>query len=101
MGIHLPELRGRLPLGVIPTNTSIARRSEAICRCLQSPLAGAHDDEGPTSAHPEGLLLSGDPTVRGEDASPGRLPEGPLRDELNKLGWPHSGCGPGHGGSTS
>ena len=31
---------------------------------------------------------------------PGGFP-GPLRDELNKLGWPHSGCGPGHGGSTS
>ena len=61
-------------MGVIPTNTSIAQWSKAVCRCLQSPLAGAHDDEGPTSAHPEGLLPSGDPAVRGEDASPGGFP---------------------------
>ena len=72
-----------------------------VCRCLQSPLAGAHDDEGPTGACPEGLLPSGDPAIRGEDASPWRLPEGPLRDERNKSGRPHSGCGPGHEGSTS
>ena len=88
-------------MGVVPTDTPIARWSEELCGYLHSPLAGAHDDEGPTSACPEGLLPSGDPTVRGEDASPGRLPEGPLRDELDKLGWPHSGCGPGHEGSTS
>ena len=75
--------------------------SEVVRRCLWSPLAGAHDDEGPTSAHPEGLLPSGNPTIRGEDASPWRLPEGPLGDELDKLGWPHSGCGTGHEGSTS
>ena len=77
-------------MGVVPTNTSIAQWSEAICRCVQSPLAGAHDDEGPTDACPEGLLPSGNPTIRGEDASPRRLPEGPLWDELNKLGQPHS-----------
>ena len=47
------------------------------------------------------MLPGGDPTIRGEDASPWRLPEGPLRDEPNKLGRPHSGCGPGHEGSTS
>ena len=64
-------------------------------------LAGAHNDEGPTGACPEGLLPSGDPAVRGEDTSPRRLPKGSLRDELNKLGRPHSGCGPGHEGSTS
>ena len=101
MGIRLPELGGWLPLGVVPTNTSITQWSKTVCRCLQSPLAGAHDDEGPAGAFPEGLLPSGDPTVRGEDASPWRLPEGPLRDELNKLGRTHSGCGPGHEGSTS
>ena len=101
VGICSPELGGRLPLGVIPRNTSVARRSEKICGCLQSPLAGAHNDEGLTGACPEGLLPGGDPTVRGEDASPWRLPEGPLRDEPNKLGRPHSGCGPGHEGSTS
>ena len=72
-----------------------------VCRCLQSPLAGAHDDEGPTGACPEDLLPSGDPAIRGEDASPWRLPERPLRDERNKSGRPHSGCGPGHEGSTS
>ena len=101
MGICSPELRGRLPLGVIPRNTSVARRSEKICRRLQSPLAGAHNDEGLTGACPEGLLPGGDPTVRGEDASSWRLPEGPLWDEPNKLGRPHSGRGPGHEGSTS
>ena len=101
MGIHLPELGGQLPLGVIPTNISVARRSKTVCRCLQSPLAGAHDDEEPTGACPEGLLPGGDPAVRGEDASPWRLPEGPLREEPNKLGQSHSGCGPGHEGSTS
>ena len=101
MGIRSPELRGRLPLGVIPTNTLVARWSATVCRCLQSPLAGAHDDEGLTGARPEGLLPGGDPAVRGEDASPWRLPKGPLRDEPNKLGWPHTGCGPGHEGSTS
>ena len=101
MGICSPELGGRLPLGVIPRNTSVTRRSEMICGRLQSPLAGAHDDEGPTGAHPEGLLPGGDPTIRGEDATPWRLPERPLQDEPNKLGQPHSGCGPGHEGSTS
>ena len=101
MGICLPELRGRLPLGVIPRNTSVPQQSEMICGHLQSPLAGTHDDEGLTGAHPEGLLPGGSPAVRGEDASPWRLPEGPLQDEPNKLGWPHSGCGPGHEGSPS
>ena len=88
-------------MGVVPTNTSVAQRSKMVCRRLQSPLAGAHDDEGLTGARPEGLLPGGNPTVRGEDASPWRLPEGPLQDEPNKLGQPHSGCGPGHEGSTS
>ena len=101
MGIHLPELRGWLRLGVIPTNTSVARQSKMVCRCLQSPIAGAHNDEGPAGAHSEGLLPSHNPAIRGEDASPWRLPEGPLRDELNKLGRPHSGCDPGHEGSAS
>ena len=101
MGIRSPELRGRLPLGVVPTNTSVTGQTEMVCRHLQSPLAGAHDDEGPTGARPEGLLPGGNPAIRGEDASPWRLPEGPLRDEPNKLGRPHSGCGPGHEGSTS
>ena len=98
MGICLPELGGRLPLGVIPRNTSVTRWSETICGHLQSPLAGAHDDEGLTGAHPEGLLPGGNPAVRGEER---RLPKGPLQDEPNKLGQPHSGCGPGHEGSTS
>ena len=93
MGICSPELGGQLPLGVVPRNTSVTRRSKKICGCLQSPLAGADDDEGPTGACPEGLLPGGDPAIRGEDASSWRLPEGPLRDEPNKLGWPHSGCG--------
>ena len=88
-------------MGVVPRNTSVAQRSETICGCLQSPLAGAHNDEGPTGACPEGLLPGGDPTIRGEYASPWRLLEGPLRDEPNKLGRPHSGCGPGHEGSPS
>ena len=65
------------------------------------PSEPPHDDEGPIGACPEGLLPSGNPAIRGEDASPWRLPEGPLWDELNKLGRPHSGCGPGHEGSTS
>ena len=73
-------------MGVVPTNTSIAQWSKAVCGCLQSPLAGAHDDEGPTSAHPEGLLSSGDPTIRGVDASPGRLPEGDLSG-MNLTSW--------------
>ena len=65
------------------------------------PPCRAHEVEGPTSACPEGLLPSGNPAIRGEDASPGRLPEKPLQDELDKLGQPHPGCGPGHEGSTS
>ena len=101
MEIRSPELGGQLPLGVVPTNTSIARWSETVCGCLQSPLAGAHNDEVPAGAHPEGLLPGGDPAVRGENTSPWRLPEGPLQDELNQLGRPHTGCGPGHEGSTS
>ena len=101
MGIRSPELGGQLPLGVVPTNTSVTQWSKMVCRRLQSPLAGAHDDEGPTGACPEGLLPGGNPAIRGEDASPWRLPKGPLRDEPNKLGWPQSGCGPGHEGGTS
>ena len=61
-------------MGVIPTNTSVAQRSETVCRCLQSPLAGAHNDEGPTGACPEGLLPGGNPAVRGEDTSPWCFP---------------------------
>ena len=83
MGIRLPELRGRLPLGVVPTNTSIARWSEKVHQCLQSPLAGAHIDEVTAGACPEGLLPGGDPAVRGENASPWRLPKGPLLYELD------------------
>ena len=68
---------------------------------FRAPLQGLTMMKDQQVHHPEGLLPSGDPAIRGEDASPRRLPEGPLRDELNKLGWPHSGCGPGHEGSTS
>ena len=47
------------------------------------PLAGAHIDEITAGACPESLLPGGDPAVRGEDASPWRLPEGPLLYEPN------------------
>ena len=42
-----------------------------------------HNDEVSAGARPEGLLPGGNPAVRGENASPWRLPEGPLWDELN------------------
>ena len=81
--MHSPELGGWLPLGVVPTNTSNARWSKTVRGCLQSPLAGAHNDEVSAGARPEGLLPGGDPAIRGENASPWRLAEGPLWDELN------------------
>ena len=85
MGIRSPELGGQLPLGVVPTNISIARWSKTVCGCLQSPLAGAHNDEVSAGACPEGLLPGGDPTVRRENASPGGFPRDLLG--MNLTSW--------------
>ena len=45
------------------------------------PPCRAHIDEIAAGACPESLLPDGDPAIRGEDASPWRLPEGPFRYE--------------------
>ena len=82
-------------MGVVPRKPTGARCSEKVCRCLQSPLAGAHSYARKTGARPEGLLPGGHNTPGRENASTWRLPDGLGLHELDRVGQPHTGCGPG------